>query len=44
MDYLKCWLNDLFDVIEDSEQSENHIELLKSAEGNAQSNQSMLEN
>lgn len=34
MDYLKCWLNDLFDNIENSEQSENHIELLKKCGGN----------
>lgn len=33
MNCLKCWLNDLFDVIEASEQSENHIELLKKCGG-----------
>lgn len=34
MNYLKCWLNDLFCVIESSEQPENYIELLKKCGGN----------
>lgn len=34
MDYLKCWLSDLLDEIENSEQSENYIELLKKCGGN----------
>ncbi|MDE7282911.1 MAG: hypothetical protein K2N85_04935 [Lachnospiraceae bacterium] len=34
MDHLKCWLSDLFNVIESDEQSQNYIELLKKCGGN----------
>lgn len=34
MDHVKCWLSDLLDGIETSEQPEKHIELLKKCGGN----------